>query len=285
MENNIQISSSEQFYLIKKESVNNTLQLPNKSFLQKSYSFQKLSEIKKDPNFVCLIGGWITQTSALMQIKNPIDNFVKQDIVNMFGGYWSNLGLEDLIKAFELERFGVFKEKTEHYQLFDTNYISQILKKYQNWKRDKKIEFNIINPNAQEVKELTEKEKVDIMTKAINDKYEHFCTTKQISEPFTHIFMELVNRGLIKTPSTENPNLFYYYDKKLKDAKSEIEKELKSEKNTDYLKRKETKSILDNITSNEFNQSVKAKIEVRAKKIILIEFFNKQIMLNKIKLF
>jgi len=285
MENNLQISSSEQFYLSKKESVNNTLQLPNKSFLQKSYSFQKLSEIKKDANFVFLIGGWITQTSALMQIKNPIDNLIKQDIVNMFGGYWSNLGLEDLIKAFELERFGIFKEKTEHYQLFDSNYISQILKKYQNWKREKKIEFNIINQNNQQVKELTEKEKSEIMTKAINDKYNHFCTTKQILEPFTHIFTELVNRGLIKTPSTENPNLFYYYDKKLKEAKEEIEIELKSQKHTDNLKRKEVKLILESIASNQLNKSLKAKIEVRAKKTILIEFFNKQIMLNKIKIF
>ena len=68
-----------------------------------------------------------------MQIKNPVETYVKQDIVNMLSGFGGNLSFEEIIKAFELERHGVYKERTEHFQLFDCNYISQILKKYQNW--------------------------------------------------------------------------------------------------------------------------------------------------------
>lgn len=280
MENQLQISSSEQFYLSKKESVNETLQLPNKSFLQKSYSFEKLSQLKKDANFVFLIGGWITQTSALMQIKNPVDNFVKQDIVNMLGGYWSNLGLEDLIKAFELERFGVYEEKTEHYQLFDCNYIAQILKKYQKWSRSKKIELNISNEIAMQEKKIDESEQFEIMSNAINEKYNYFLQNGSIEEPLIHIFSELIERKIIKMPTKETPKLSIYYDNKLLQAKEELIKEFEATTEPDKFKRKEIKSILSSILNNEDNLDAKSKIENRAKKLVLIDFFTKQKSLN-----
>ncbi len=284
MENQLQISNSEQFYLTKKESFNDTLQLSNKSFLQKSYSFEKLSQIKKDPNFVFLIGGWITQTSALMQIKNPVDNFVKQDIVNMLGGYWSNLGLEDLIKAFELERFGVYENKTEHYQLFDCNYIAQILKKYQKWCSEKKIELNITNQNLMEVNKITDEQQFEIMSNAINEKYNYFLQNGSIEDPVIHIFSELIERKIIKMPTKETPKLSIYYDNKILQAKKELIKEFESTTEQDKFKRKEIKSILYSIINNEDNLDAKSKIENRAKKLVLIDFFTKQKNLNIIKI-
>jgi len=124
----------------------------------------------------------VAQTSTLMQIKNPIDQFVKQDIVNMLTGYWSILSFEELIKAFELERFGAYKEKTEHYQLFDCNYISQVLKKYQAWKRENKIELNI---SKEKETQLIDKDEIQkIMIEAVNNKYNEYLLENTISEPF-----------------------------------------------------------------------------------------------------
>ena len=59
----------------------------------------------------------------VMEIKNPIDSFMKQDIINMLDGYWSNFTFEEMVKAFEMERFGQFTEQTEHFQLFNSTYI------------------------------------------------------------------------------------------------------------------------------------------------------------------
>lgn len=274
MENHLQLTNSEKYFLEKKENVNEVLQLPNKTFLQKSYSFEKLSQLKKDANFVFLIGGWITQTSAIMQIKNPVDNFIKQDIVNMLGGHWSNLSLEELIKAFELERFGAYEDKTDHFQLFDCTYIAQVLKKYQKWSREKKIELNITNQNLMEVNKISEEEQFEIMTNAINEKYSQFLETGNIEEPVIHIFKELIERKFIKLPTKETPKLYIYYDNKLQEAKNQIINEYENTTEPDKYKRKELKSILSSILNNEDNLYAKSKIENRAKKLVLLDFFN-----------
>lgn len=275
MENNLQTTETK-FYIDKKFEIRPILNLNTKLFLEKTYDFKKLKELKTDPNFVFLITGWATHTSALMQIKNPIDNFIKQDIIEMLGGFWSNLSFEELVKAFEMERFGVFENKTEHFQLFDCNYISQILKKYQNWARTKKIELNISNKIEIEEPKITEEEKNKIMENAINNKYLEFLETNDISEPYAYIFKELVEIGIIKMATKETPKLSIYYDNKIKEAKEQLIKELEGIKEPDKYKRKELKNILDAIVSNTENADAKIKIENRAKKLVLIDFFNKK---------
>jgi hypothetical protein len=275
MENNLQTTETK-FYIDKKFEIRPVLNLTTKLFLEKTYEFKKLKELKTEPNFVFLITGWATHTSALMQIKNPIDNFIKQDIIEMLGGFWSNLSFEELVKAFEMERFGVFENKTEHFQLFDCNYISQILKKYQNWARTKKTELNISNKIEIQQPKITEQEKKQIMENAINNKYLEFLETNDISEPYAYIFKELVEIGIIKMATKETPKLSIYYDNKIKEAKEQLIKELEATKEPDKYRRKELKNILDAIVSNTENLDAKSKIENRAKKLVLIDFFNKK---------
>lgn len=270
----IQISNEENYFIQRRDEIKEVVSLPTKSFLQSSYEFKKISVIKNEPNFVLLIAGWCVQTSALMQIKNPIDQFVKKDIFTMLTGYWSILSFEELIKAFELERFGLYKEKTEHYQLFDCNYISQILNKYQIWKRDNKIELNI-NPELSENK-ISEMEASEIMKEAVNKKYSEYLETSEIKEPFNHIFKELIEIGKIKMPTVTTPKIQIYYQEKLEQAREEILSELKSFSSDDKLKRTSNKSIIDAILSNSENQDAKAKIEVRSKRIVLTDYFNSE---------
>jgi hypothetical protein len=284
MENQIQISNSENFYLQKREEIQNEINLPTKTFLQKSYDFKKIKEIKSDPNFIFLVSGWIAQTSILMEIKNPIDSFTKQDIINMLDGYWSSFTLEEMIKAFELERFGQYKETTEHFQLFNASYIAKVFKKYQNWKHDKKIELNISNQNTDMENALTQEQKFEIMSNAINEKYLHYVNTKQVSEPYTHIFTELIERGLIKMPTSKTPKLTHYFFDKITQAKEELKIELQSKTEPDKIKRKNIQVVLNSILENNPNDSAKLKIEIRAKKLVLIDFFNKYLQLNSEKI-
>lgn len=270
----LQLTNEENYFIQKREEVLETISLPNKSFLQKSYDFKKISALKNEPNFVFLIAGWVAQTSTLMQIKNPIDQFVKQDIVNMLTGYWSILSFEELIKAFELERFGAYKEKTEHYQLFDCNYISQVLKKYQAWKRENKIELNI--SKEKETQSIDKDEIQKIMIEAVNNKYNEYLLENTISEPFIHVFKELVEQGRIKLSNANTPKLEIYYQSKLEQARAEILKETELEVTSDKSKRISNKAIIQSIISGIENEDAKAKIEIRAKKIVLSEFFKSE---------
>lgn len=276
------IEDSENYYLQKRANIQNVLISSNKSFLQKSYEFEKISIIKKEPTFIFLITGWIAQTSLLMQIKNPVDDFLKQDIINMLVGYWSNLSFEEIVKAFELERFGIFKEKTEHYQLFDCNYISQVLKKYQRWKREQKTELDI-NPKPK-IEVMTDEEKEAILINGINQKYLDYKETKEIEEPFTHIFKDLIERKIIKMPNAQTPKLSKYYDDKITEATNQVLKESRDYFTEDKGKRQQNKTIIDSIISKIPNEDAKSLIEIRAKKLVLIDFFNKQIEENKDKI-
>lgn len=269
----LQISNEENYFITKREEINITLKLPTKSFLQSSYDFKKISVLKNEPNFVMLIAGWCVQTSTLMQIKNPIDQFVKKDIFNMLTGYWSVLSFEELIKAFELERFGAYDERTEHYQLFDCNYISQVLKKYQKWKRKNKMELNI--NEVKEENKMSEQEINQIMIDAVNNKYTEFLQLSDISEPFTHIFKELVEIGKLKMPTKETPKIEMYYQNKLAEAKSQVLTEFQNMTSTDKLERASFKAIVTEIVNDTQSDNSKSKIEVRAKKLVLIDFFNK----------
>lgn len=280
MENSIQTTNETKYYIDRKFEIRPVLALNTKLFLEKTYAFEKLKDLKKNPNFIFLISGWAAHTSALMQIKNPIDNFIKQDIIEMLGGFWSNLSFEELVKAFEMERFGVFENKTEHFQLFDCNYISQVLKKYQNWARQKKIELNINNKIMIEEKQITPEEQRKIMVEAINKKYSEFLEKGEINEPFSHIFKELIEIGLIKMATKETPKLSIYYDTKIQEAKKQLIFEFENSKQPDKFIRKQMKEILTAIIDNTENADAKSKIENRAKKLVLIDFFNNKKELN-----
>ena len=158
--------------------------------------------------------------------------------------------------------------------MFDCNYVAQVLKKYQKWSREKKIELNITNQNLMEVNKISEEEQFEIMTNAINEKYSQFLETGNIEDPVIHIFKELIERKFIKLPTKETPKLYVYYDNKLQEAKKQIINEYENTTEPDKYKRKEIKSILSSILNNEDNLDAKSKIENRAKKLVLIDFFN-----------
>ena len=102
----------------------------------------------------------------------------------------------------------------------------------------------------------------------------HFLETGNIEEPVIHIFKELIERKFIKLPTKETPKLYVYYNNKLQEAKKQIINEYENTTEPDKYKRKELKSILSSILNNEDNLDAKSKIENRAKKLVLIHFFN-----------
>jgi hypothetical protein len=267
MDNQLQ-TTEVNYFIDKREKINSVLILSNKSFLEISNSFVKIIELKKDANFIFLIGGWITQTSMLMQVKNPIDNFIKQDIINMLTGYWSILSFEEIIKAFELERFGVYSEKTEHFQLFDCNYISSVFKKYQKWKRENKLEHNIKSETTETT--MSEDEIKQILVNAVNNKYQEFLETGDISNPIIGVFQELIDCKILKMPNSETPKLEVYYQNILEIAKEQVKLEQESKSSIDKMERQTIKSELEKIQNG-----TSAKIEIRAKKLVLIDYFTK----------
>lgn len=114
-----------------------------------------------DQYFRSHLGGVLTVINALSGIKSELDVLIKRDILNTICSYYKNLSVAEIYKAFQLERAGMYDEKTDHFQLFDSTYISSILKKYENWKSEQKRMSNY-NPPQIEQKQIESPKKEDI---------------------------------------------------------------------------------------------------------------------------
>ena len=242
------------------------------SFLKKNYEFKKIRDRRTEPNITTFLGVTWLKICMLCGIKQNQSSEVWQDITNLIFSYYSDLTVEEIFKAFELERFGEYPERTEHYQFFNSEYVSAVLKKYKVWKNNTKIQHNITKPeNIASLPSISDSHKEEILINGIIRVFNEYKTTKILPEPNTHIFDELISRGLILGANT--PKLEKYYAEKMEQAKFELKLELESQKSSvGFIERKNISREIESIINGNSN-----KIIVKTKKIVLKEYFDKLI--------
>ncbi|WP_395073849.1 hypothetical protein [Flavobacterium sp.] len=248
-----------------------TCEVMPSTFLKQNYNLKKIRSRLSEPNFSTLVGVLITNISVLGGIKEEIDFATKADLFRNIKNYCSDLTLEEIYKAFELERYGEYLTKSNHFQLFGTDYFSEVIKKYREWKRNTLTEHNIIMEVKNQLPEISESQKTQIVTNGIIRAFNEFKENKIISEPCVHIFDELLSRGFIIGANSDK--LVSYYAKKQNEAKDQLEKEILYEISNSYSsERKKLQNILEEILKGDSN-----KIVIRTKKIVLQEYFSKLI--------
>lgn len=179
--------------------------LPKVDFLKSTYHHSKIKELSTKSNFKDLLAAVLVKISILAGIKNEIDDFVKQDISKMILSSFNELSLEEISKAFELERYCQYEVKTEHFQLFDSNYISAVLKKYKKWKVKEKTELNILAP-IKEV-EITESQKIELRENLLQLIFSEIKENGLCNDAW-HLYQELETSGKIN-PTKEEKNKLY----------------------------------------------------------------------------
>lgn len=145
--------------------------------LRKTFSANKISINQLDPNqTMTRLGMLFTGVMALSGIKGILDEAIKRDISNMMLNFFSQLSIEEVELAFEMERYSQFEEKTEHFQEFNSDYVSKVLKKYIVWKRNTSTQLNISNakneektPTEQELHTINQEYKKSIYNELINE--------------------------------------------------------------------------------------------------------------------
>jgi hypothetical protein len=235
--------------------------LSNISFLKENFKLRKIRDRKTDLNFKFSMAVLWSKVCALSGIKLDIDQFIAEDISRMIINLYSDLTIEEIYKAFELERHGAFESKTEHFQLFNAEYVSAVLKKYKQWKQFTKIQHNIgPENNSEQQHTITIEEQFKIMNNAIIRIYDEFIESGEVSIPCNHVFDELYSRKIFP-PNTE-------YQKKYAIAKFQLEKELKAEKITNRQDRLKIQEVLSNLDS-----ANNEKVLSRAKQLVLKDYF------------
>lgn len=246
-------------------------------FLKGNLSNKKIRDRKTEPEIKILIGIMFAKIGTLSGIKNEIDSMIAQDILKMIFNAYGNLTLEEIYKAFELERYGGYEEKTPHFQMIDADYVSKILKKFIHWKHNIRMQHNI-SADTLKLEAITESQKEKMVQDGVNIFYEQYKIDKTIEDPSEYVFDYLVQKGIIK--NNGNPKLLEYYQLHLQKSKEQLEKENSAKISSDKLERQKLKVDLEEIIAG-----YSPKIILRAKKNILAEYFEKQILENKEKIF
>jgi hypothetical protein len=171
----------------------------------------------------------------------------------------------------------MYEAKTEHYQLFNAEYVTAILKKYRAYRNRLKEEHKIF-PNTKSEKQLSPEEKELVVENAVNRVYNEFIETGTIEGITEYIFDFLVEKRKIKTNS--NPAVVKYYQDKISEAKEQLKKENEAAEAKSPAEKKQFKTDLERIVSGR-----SGKILLRAKKNILLEYFKKQVDLKTEKIF
>jgi hypothetical protein len=247
------------------------------AFVKQNYSNIKIRERKTEPNLSILLAVCWSKISALAGIKSEIDSLTIEDITKMIFYSYSDLTIEEVYKAFELERYGVYEEKSEHFQQFNADYISTILKKYRHWKKQTMITQNISKNNSDN-RELTPDEKEKMVADGVNRIYLAFKNTTKIEEQVEYIFDFLVDKR--KIIINNNPKVKEFFESKLQEAKEQLHVEFEKKSSVSSTERKQIKYDLENIILGK-----SSKIIIRAKENILKEYFTKQIELGTEKIF
>jgi len=246
----------ESFELIESVCASNPI-----SFLKQALTLKKIRDRKTEPNFKFQFAVLWSKVCTLGGIKNEIDPFMVEDINRMIFSIYSDLTIEEVYKAFELERHGAYDQKTDHFQLFNAEYVSTVLKKYKAWKSITRMQHNISSePSKNKIAELTEDQKKEIMDKAIIRSFDEYLANSEISIPCVHIFDELYERKMF----VPHPD----YKKTYSIAKFQLERELKSEKSVNRQDRIKIQEVLDNLNSDN-----NEKVLARAKMLVLKDFF------------
>jgi hypothetical protein len=252
---------------VKIAEIEDRCSVPAVSFLKQNFGFVKLRDRKTEPEFAILIAAAMTKAAVLAGLKG-IEKLHQPDILKAIFTHYSDLTLEEIYKAFELERFNVYEEKTEHFQQFNAEYVTAILKKYRVYKHKIKTEHNIV-PAKDSEKEPSEEEKEQMVKNAVNRVFDEYKDTGTIEGITEYIFDFLVEKGKIKTRGSEA--LVKYYEQKLSEAKEQLKKENEKTEAKNPAERKSLTIDLERIVSGR-----SGKILIRAKRNILLEYFKKQ---------
>jgi len=259
---------SQSIALEKFGEIESNCQLSPVAFVKENHTFKKIRERLTEPHFGVTLGVMMAKVCAYAGIKNEITDHDKFDIGRAIKNRFSDLSCEEFMKAFENERHGIYAERTEHFQLFNAEYVTSVLNKWKKWRQETKITHNI----NYDVKSVLQNKSVDIdklnamsLRDGTVNRFEQFKKGEPIETPIIHIFDYLRDNNIF--PPDMPDDLIY------KVALRETKKDLEFMKYSGKGDRQDINEALSQIKNNVVN----AKVLSKARLLAIEHFFQKLI--------
>jgi len=227
-----------------------------------------MCKIDKDKDFFAKLSCLFTRISVKSGVKGEVDQINGRDIIDMILTEYKHLSLLEISKAFQLNRHGVYDERVGHFGLFNSEYVSDVLKKYEAWKDKainnskkllKKIDIKATISDEEKEKRLLNYEKI---------LFNEFKQSGKISGVNDFLYDFLKKKGLLNQDEAYKKVV---YKRAIKSAKSEgIEQ--KNAFNSRFTTVRKDSNKLD----------VNQRAISIAKEMVLIDYFKtKNIVSNK----
>lgn len=239
------------------------------AFVKSTFDLVKLRQRKTEPEISVAVALVFIQAASLSGIKGVIEQPVMDDLIKMIFISFPELSLEEVVKAFQMERYGDLTPKTEHFQLFNSDYVSTVLKKYKSWKVQMKKEHNI--SNVKEI-EVNKEEIQTVKVAGIIDCYETWSETGKVEDIRFNVFDMLYSVGLIPKQGT-CPKIDERYAQIAQEAKQQKISEMTSLRVDAKDDKSEVKRLQEVYT--EIINGIGNHLDNRVKALVLVGFFRK----------
>lgn len=233
-------------------------------FIKDTLNQVRIREIKNTFEAKKAIIVWIHATSYACGIKEQIHEVIEDDLVECILSRFKSLSVDELYYAFKLERYGVYEHKTDHYQSFNAVYVSTVLKKYIEYKKNTRVKHNLPIAKTQDMPQLTQQEKDDLTYTGVINCFDKYVQDEYIINGYVWVYDHLQELKILN-PEKESKLAA------MKIAKKNLQKQAKENPNPSVAK----KMIEDLEKKNS------PAIIVEAKRLLLEQYFSELINKNK----
>lgn len=234
--------------------------------LKQTYEFPIIKDCRRN-DVLNAIESFVCADATLRGVKD--ENMPQDDLLNDIGEmiymrFWM-ISVQEIQIALKMNRYGMFEQKSEHYQLVNSELIAEILGKYCKWKQKKAVEHNLSRaPASHQIEYQVDHDLID------HEYIEVVLSEMRKGKSFRHINAYLLFKSV---PKAFKPNKKQYY--------SLLENEEKILQNEKELKMKEEKdSLIVKKIIREFNETLKVKAQQRVCNVIVCNWLNKTVIPN-----
>jgi len=257
---------------------NQSLTKPQLAVLNEDYpkikSIQTVSEVDNMMNFmISILNIKVSNEEEQSELENQMIM-----VLDLIRTKFGNLTIPEVREAFKMYVAREFEIKV--FRLLDCVSVGEILTEYTNFRNESLRVYTDKKIKAQhKLPEITDSEKEEILKKGVNRVFKEYLETCETQDNTEYIFDYLIETGFIK--NNNNPKVVEYYQSKLAEARESVKNELQNLMiSDDEIVRKKAKSEFE-----EFKKDDVPKTIIRAKKIVLIDFFEKQKSESKTEIF
>lgn len=138
--------------------------LTDNQFILETRKFHKIKNVDRN-QYSQMIGVVLAKAINLAGFKKAVDDIHKVDVSKMLLTKYKNITLEEIDKAFEIDRYS--SDPVKHFDLFSSSYVAKILDNYQTWKSRKKNYYQL--GKEKKVLEISEEQKKENQLKLVEN--------------------------------------------------------------------------------------------------------------------